>query len=194
LLTAGWGERTNSTPSRGYCANLGHPEDETGLVYMRARYYESGTGRFVSEDPARDGVNWYLYADGDAVLNADFDGQTYGGVAALWSALVIAITMPFGYAFGYLFAIWEIQTFCDSSYSPTIPSWMHFAFAGIQALTGFSATIAGNKVVIDYKFVHGYKRGVPGLIGALGFSGAIGFIFGFITGLTIGWFEYLLTT
>jgi RHS repeat-associated protein len=70
-----WGERTTSTPSRGYCANIGHPEDETGLVYMRARYYEPTTGRFISEDPARDGMNWYLFADGDPVNRVDADGK-----------------------------------------------------------------------------------------------------------------------
>jgi RHS repeat-associated protein len=70
-----WGERTTSTPSRGYCANLGHLEDEMGLVYMRARYYEPTTGRFISEDPARHGVNWYLYADGDPVGKVDASGQ-----------------------------------------------------------------------------------------------------------------------
>ena len=36
---------------------LGHPsEDETGLVYMRARYMDPALGRFVSEDPERDGL------------------------------------------------------------------------------------------------------------------------------------------
>jgi RHS repeat-associated protein len=56
-----WGNsRLNSAQSgfHGYSGNLGHKEDpESGLTYMRARYYEPGTGRFISEDPAHDGLN-----------------------------------------------------------------------------------------------------------------------------------------
>jgi RHS repeat-associated protein len=53
---------TTGGPRGRYCANLGHvQDDESGLVYMRARYYEPGTGRFISEDPALDGANWYTY-------------------------------------------------------------------------------------------------------------------------------------
>src|ERR1700676_1896324 len=42
-------------------------DTETGLYYYRARYYDSSTGRFLSEDP--------IAFDGDAV---DFYGYAYG--------------------------------------------------------------------------------------------------------------------
>jgi len=55
-----------------------------GLVYMRARYYEPLTGRFLSEDPSRDGVNWYLYADGNPVNKVDFEGRRSSGDKPDW--------------------------------------------------------------------------------------------------------------
>jgi hypothetical protein len=32
-----------------------------GLYYFNARWYDASTGRFTSEDPISDGVNWYAY-------------------------------------------------------------------------------------------------------------------------------------
>ena len=44
---------TAGDPKDRYCANLGHKQDdESGLVYMRARYYEPTSGRFISQDPS----------------------------------------------------------------------------------------------------------------------------------------------
>jgi RHS repeat-associated protein len=63
-------------PNQRYCANLGPvQDDETGLIYMRARYYEPGTGRFVSEDPAMDGGNWFVYCANNPVSYVDDTGQ-----------------------------------------------------------------------------------------------------------------------
>ncbi|HEY3330376.1 MAG TPA: RHS repeat-associated core domain-containing protein [Capsulimonadaceae bacterium] len=53
--------------THGFVGGLGHPTDSTGLVHMRARYYDPACGRFVSEDPAASGANLYVYADDDPV-------------------------------------------------------------------------------------------------------------------------------
>jgi RHS repeat-associated protein len=82
-----WGDlrydgNQGSGPNTQYCANLGHKLDgESGLTYMRARYYEPWTGRFLSEDAARDNLNWYVYAANSPTVNKDFDGQvTYSDI------------------------------------------------------------------------------------------------------------------
>lgn len=35
-------------------------DHRTGLYYLGARYYDPELGRFISEDPANDGLNWYV--------------------------------------------------------------------------------------------------------------------------------------
>ena len=47
---------------------------ETGFIYLRARYMDPQTGRFISEDPACDGANWYVYAGGNPVMLFDPSG------------------------------------------------------------------------------------------------------------------------
>jgi len=82
-------QRSNSFK---YVAQIGHPTDEeTGLIYMRARYYEPLTGRFISEDPSRNGNNWYLYADGNPVNRADLNGQIAGWIAVILVTLDLSL-------------------------------------------------------------------------------------------------------
>jgi RHS repeat-associated protein len=64
-----------SATKQGYCGSLGHVTDDTGLVYMRARYYDPGCGRFVSEDPGYNGQNWYAYANDNPVNMVDQTGK-----------------------------------------------------------------------------------------------------------------------
>ncbi|MFM9872494.1 MAG: RHS repeat-associated core domain-containing protein [Fimbriimonadaceae bacterium] len=75
------GVRSGSGPKNGYVANLGHvKDDESGLIYMRARYYEPESGRFVSEDPAMADGHWYAYADSSPTNKVDPSGQSSVGV------------------------------------------------------------------------------------------------------------------
>ncbi|MBQ4631249.1 MAG: RHS repeat-associated core domain-containing protein, partial [Clostridia bacterium] len=46
-------------------------DKESGFIYLRARYYDPETGRFISEDPAMDGTNWYVYCSNNPVMFVD---------------------------------------------------------------------------------------------------------------------------
>ena len=64
-----------STSKHKFCGSLGHSsENETGLIYMRARYYDPVTGRFISEDTAGQGSNWYLYCEDNPINLVDSTG------------------------------------------------------------------------------------------------------------------------
>jgi len=46
-------------------------DTESGLIYLRARYYDPTIGRFISEDPIKDGLNWYVYCSNNPVMFVD---------------------------------------------------------------------------------------------------------------------------
>jgi len=55
----------------------GRENDNTGLLFYRARYYMPSCGRFISEDPIglRGGANFYAYVNGDPVNLVDPTGE-----------------------------------------------------------------------------------------------------------------------
>jgi len=58
---------------------------ESSLYFMRARYFDPATGRFISEDPSgfNDGVNFYRYVHNNPIDNSDPTGlTTYKGFPA----------------------------------------------------------------------------------------------------------------
>jgi len=52
-------------------------DEESGLYYYRARYYDSEKGRFLQRDPLGyvDGLNLYIYARSNPIVNIDPSGQ-----------------------------------------------------------------------------------------------------------------------
>ena len=66
-----------STSKQKFCGSLGHTteSDMGGLIYMRARWYDPAVGRFISEDPAGDGMNWYAYCSNNPINMVDYSGK-----------------------------------------------------------------------------------------------------------------------
>jgi RHS repeat-associated protein len=76
LIRSGAG---SGDPKGRYCAALGHKQDdESGLVYMRARYYEPTSGRFLREDPDLHGPNLFLYCHDNPIGRVDNTGKDDG--------------------------------------------------------------------------------------------------------------------
>ena len=62
----------NDTNLFRYCAE--QYDNETDSIYLRARCYSPSLGRFTTEDPAKDGNNWYSYCAGNPVNSWDPSG------------------------------------------------------------------------------------------------------------------------
>ncbi len=55
-----------------YCGE--YYDAESGFIYLRNRYYDPSIGRFITEDPARNGLNWYAYCGNNPVMYTDRTG------------------------------------------------------------------------------------------------------------------------
>jgi len=75
----GWGNlvsRIGSNPT-GFAWGGGsgyQTDNDSGLKLLGHRYYDSRTGRFLSQDPAGDGDNWYAYCGNDPMDATDPEG------------------------------------------------------------------------------------------------------------------------
>ncbi|NOT13920.1 MAG: RHS repeat-associated core domain-containing protein [Methylococcaceae bacterium] len=59
-----------------YAGQVGIFAENNNLYYMRARYYDAGVGRFISEDPIgfEGGLNLYAYVGGNPIMLVDPSG------------------------------------------------------------------------------------------------------------------------
>ncbi|WP_025228736.1 RHS repeat-associated core domain-containing protein [Fimbriimonas ginsengisoli] len=63
-----------------YAGGPGYQDDsEIGLKLLGNRYYDSGTGRFITRDPVGDGKNWYAYVSNNPLRYIDPSGFGMAG-------------------------------------------------------------------------------------------------------------------
>ena len=77
LLSDAFGETVASDPLStpfGWNGRSGYGTDWDGLTLVGHRYYDSRTGRFVSQDPVGDGDNWYAYCRNNPINHTDTTG------------------------------------------------------------------------------------------------------------------------
>jgi len=80
-------------------------EDETGLFYMRARYYDPSTGRFMQKDPIpgdirvpQTVINQFIYAGNNPVMFTDPSGAFIAALIGLiYEAIAAAISAIYTY-------------------------------------------------------------------------------------------------
>lgn len=87
------GTYPGGTSSHKFVGQLGHPsEDNNGMIYMRARYYDPTLGRFISQDSAGNGVNWFVYCENNPVNYLDDNGKNGNPIL---KGLLAALGAPF---------------------------------------------------------------------------------------------------
>jgi RHS repeat-associated protein len=76
------GTSVTGTSSPNEFQYTGRENEGNGLYFYRNRYYSPVLGRFINEDPAGYGLNFYAYADDDPIDFSDPFGLLPGGSAA----------------------------------------------------------------------------------------------------------------
>jgi uncharacterized protein RhaS with RHS repeats len=104
------------------------------VLHFNARYYDPTTGRFLTEDPSRKGVNWYAYCENDPINRTDPTGKQSLDYAPKSSPL--AVPNPFAPPISK-----EVATGLASAIEQ-----------GLQRAVGFIAGVA--KVVTTLAFEH----------------------------------------
>ena len=107
----------NDTNLFRYCGE--QYDNETDSIYLRARYYSPSLGRFTTEDPAKDGDNWYSYCAGNPVNGWDPSGL-YGFSA---KSIKEAIKDTDCFKPGELKEMGKLADYCSSKASQKAIEW-----------------------------------------------------------------------
>ena len=69
-------------------------DNDSGLMLLGHRYYDSSTGRFINRDPIGKGKNWYSYCGNNPLNKTDFIGLSGIGLTDGGLAIPVVETEP----------------------------------------------------------------------------------------------------
>lgn len=126
----------------------GKPQDGTGLYYYGARFYDPALGRFISPDPAMDGLNWYVYVYNNPLKYVDPDGMESVGFG-LQGCIHAAVGFCLGGSVHLVVSGWSIDVVLAGDISNTNGNLLGPSFtAGISASNADSShELQGSSVV-----------------------------------------------
>jgi RHS repeat-associated protein len=176
-----------------------YTDAESGLIYLRARYYNPQTGQFLSVDPALALTNSpYSYVDGNPVNRADPSGRLFGFDSLLGAAIGGVVGTVAGTA-GYLTSVatgqqqWSLRGQLGATFGGLVggavggacvgTTWVAFAACG--AAGGITGTLVNDAV-------SGQPITATGLLEGAGF-GAVGGVVGGKLFPLVGFQPYRLT-
>lgn len=174
-ITKPFGEelyRPDKTQHFQYATHNGMNE-KTGLTYMIGRFMDNATGRFISADTQKDGINYYVYAHNNPTTRIDPDGHIAPLIIAAIIGISVLICAAIGGTAGAIIggvAAWKgYENAMRNRQKDTLPKYnlVGAMFAGIilGSLIG-SAVGAVFGVAIGTSIV-GVGSGGPGAIVAL---------------------------
>ncbi len=138
-----------------YGAAWGYLRDYSGMEQLGARFYWPEIGRFIQQDPARDGGNWYAYAGSSPLVYIDPTGLISPGDIGAWidCHLLFGATGKFGGAAGD----WDAGRASGWDVAAAGAEWG----AGVAGLAAGSVSAGG-----------ALGRGIAGLVGRAGAEAA----------------------
>ena len=162
--------KANPFRYRGY-----YYDEGIGLYYLKSRYYDPETGRFITIDDIQvlsiskeviNGLNLYCYCNNNPVNDKDESGYLFGFLLALLIGGIVGALVSVAGTFvgdvvsniknfGFNFAAWEFsnwQTYLGAAIGGFIGGALGVAFPGsyvlIAGITGATSTLATNLLEI----------------------------------------------
>lgn len=173
-----YGQSTSTGPDEGNPVQFtGRENDQTGLLYYRARFYDPVLKRFISEDPIglAGGPNVYSYVDGAPINLVDPTGNAStcysAGPDCGGAGSGIIKTPPDGSCWkavmrgGYIID-WERCYECPKEGTPPPPSSGPPPGPPIDYTTSYDPTIPPAAITIDWDtFFPWRQKGLGGCVG-----------------------------